>query len=350
MKQSTELRIGINGFGRIGRAIARILASRGHHKIVHVNDLNPDLDNLLYLFKYDTTYGRLKHEIRRSENGFIVNGMPVQVTRHKGIAEVNWADSGCDLVIEATGVGQNEKDARLLTTQGMPVIVTHACPTADYTVVFGVTDAGFDPSRHKLVSTSICDANACAPVLKVLNDNFGVKSGFITTLHPWLSYQNLMDGPSKSQANPDATYSHYVLGRSSVGSLIPKTTTVVSACERVLPELKGLIQCFSYRVPTPVVSTADLSITVERETSVEDIVRAFKAASMRQEIPHVYRLTDEPLISVDYLKDEHSAIVDMRWIMVNQGHQVKMVLWYDNEWGYSSRVVDTIDLVARRSQ
>lgn len=350
MTQSTELRIGINGFGRIGRAIARILVSKGHHKIVHINDLNPDIDNLVYLFKYDTTYGRFKHEVTKTETGISLNGVPVLVTRQKLISDVNWDENGVDLVIEATGVGQNEINARHLTAKGMPVIVTHACPTADYTLVFGVTDADFDPAKHKLISTSICDANACAPVLRVLHDNFGVKSGFITTLHPWLSYQNLTDGPSKSQANPDATYSHYALGRSSVGSLIPKTTTVVAACERVLPELKGLLQCFSYRVPTPVVSTADLSLTVESQTSVEEITRAFKTASLKQEIPTVFRLTDEPLISVDYLKDEHSAIVDLRWIMVNQGHQVKMVLWYDNEWGYSSRVVDTVDLIARRTR
>lgn len=347
MRDPVRLKVGINGFGRIGRAIARILALSGRHQVVHINDLNPDVDNLLYLFRYDTIYGRFEKDVHRHELGLAVDGHPVSISHERSIADVRWRELGCDIVIEATGVAQNELNARQLTAQGMPVLVTHACPTADYTVVFGVTDAGFDLTKHKLISTSICDANACAPVLRVLHDAFGIRSGFITTLHPWLSYQNLMDGPSKSQANPDATYSHYALGRSSVGSLIPKTTTVVKATERVLPELQGVLQCFSYRVPTPVVSTADLSLTLEREATVESVFEAFVAAGAKQQVPGVFRLTDEPLISVDYQRDPHSAIVDRRWLMVNQGHQLKVVLWYDNEWGYSSRVVDTIDLVAR---
>ena len=347
MSEPVRLKVGINGFGRIGRAIARILTLSERHQVVHINDLNPDVDNLLYLFRYDTTYGRFERDLHIHALGFAVDGRPVSISHERSIDDVAWVDAGCDVVIEASGVAQNEVKARVLTDRGMSVIVTHACPTADYTVVFGVTDTGFDPFKHKLISSSICDANACAPVLRVLHDTFGIRSGFITTLHPWLSYQNLMDGPSKSQANPDATYSHYALGRSSVGSLIPKTTTVVKATERVLPELQGVLQCFSYRVPTPVVSTADLSLTLEREATVESVFEAFVAAGAKQQISGVFRLTDEPLISVDYQQDPHSAIVDRRWLMVNQGHQLKVVLWYDNEWGYSSRVVDIIDLVAR---
>jgi glyceraldehyde 3-phosphate dehydrogenase len=227
------------------------------------------------------------------------------------------------------------------------VLVTHTCPSADFTLVFGATESAFDPARHRVVSTSICDAAAAAPVLKTLNDAFGIEYGFVTTLHPWLAYQNLMDGPSRSQAFPGHVYSHYALGRASVGALIPKPTTVVSACERVVPEVRGKLKCMSYRVPTPCVSSADLSLQLRASTTEHDVLEAFRALSASQGDRQVVRITDEPLVSVDYLGDPHSCIIDTRWLMLNEGRQLKVVLWYDNEWGYSSRVVDALDLTAR---
>ena len=226
------------------------------------------------------------------------------------------------------------------------MVVTHTCPSADFTLVFGATERAFDPARHKVISTSICDASAAAPVLKVLHEAFGLEYGFITTLHPWLSYQNLMDGPARSQSYPGATYSHYPLGRASVGALIPKPTTVVAACERIVPELAGVLKCMSYRVPTPCVSSADLSLHLERPATEEAVLAAFRALRASQGARPVVRITDEPLISVDYLGDEHSCIIDTRWLMLNRERQLKVVLWYDNEWGYSSRVVDALDLIA----
>lgn len=343
-----QLRVGINGFGRIGRAVARIMLERKQHQIVHINDLNTDASNLSYLLKYDTTYGRLGEEVSSRDNALVIGGKEILLTHQKDISDVDWAKSGVDIVIEATGVSQNEVSARKLTEKNMPVLVTNAAPTADFTLMFGVTDTEFDPAKHKLVSTSICDANACAPVLKILNDDFGIAHGFVTTLHPWLAYQNLTDGPARSQAYPGATYSHYPLGRSSIGTLIPKPTTVISACERVLPELKGKMKCFSYRVPTPVVSTADLTLTLKKPATTQQLLSSLQKAKARQENPHVFRLTDEPLVSVDYLKDDHAVIVDTRWLMSHEGNTVKLVLWYDNEWGYSSRVVDGVDLIAKR--
>jgi len=348
MKRS-GLKVGINGFGRIGRAVTRILLERGVHEITHINDLNTDLANMAYLLKYDTTYGRLPGEFTAGDGKMSLAGQVVNVTHQKNIADVDWKKSGVDVVIEATGVLQNEKDARkIVEREDLRVLVTHACPSADFTLMFGVNDHEFDPRKQKVVSTSICDANACAPVLKALDDHFGISSGFITTLHPWLSYQSLTDGPSRSQAYPGATYSHYPLGRSSIGSLIPKPTTVVSACERVLPEMKGKLQCFSYRVPTPVVSSADLTLTLSKPFTRDEVIQVFKKAQQKVQVASVFRITDEPLISVDYEKDEHSAIVDTRWIMENHGNQIKLVLWYDNEWGYSSRVVDSVELISRR--
>jgi glyceraldehyde 3-phosphate dehydrogenase len=347
MRPSTDLRVGINGFGRIGRAVARILLARRRHRIVHVNDLNPDVQNLAYLMKYDTTYGRLPDAVVADGDAIAVGDQRFRVSHVADLAEVDWRGSEVDVVIEATGVSKNEHQAAAVAGR-VPggVLVTHTCPSADFTLVFGATEQQFEPARHKVVSTSICDAIAAAPVLKALLEAFGLESGFITTLHPWLSYQNLMDGPARSQAYPGATYSHYPLGRASVGALIPKPTTVVSACERIVPGVAGLLKCMSYRVPTACVSSADLSLQLERPATEEAVLEVFRALAASQHGRQVVRITDEPLISVDYLGDEHSCIIDTRWLMLNRGRQLKVVLWYDNEWGYASRVADAVDVIA----
>ncbi|HUP92441.1 MAG TPA: glyceraldehyde 3-phosphate dehydrogenase NAD-binding domain-containing protein [Solimonas sp.] len=339
-----KLNIGINGFGRIGRAVARILLERGEHRIVLINDLNTDKSNLAYLLGYDTTYGRLAAPVKASAEGLTIGDASVRVTHHASIADVPWKASGVDIVIESTGVSDNEKNARAISGS-VPVLITNAAPSADFTLVFGATERQLDPSKHRVVSTSICDAIAAAPVLKALDEAFGVGSGFITTLHPWLSYQNLMDGPARSQAYPGATYSHYPLGRSSVGTLIPKPTTVVSACERILPQLAGRLKCMSYRVPTSCVSSGDMSLHLEKDTTEREVLEVLHALRATQQGRSVVRICDEPLVSVDFLKDAHSCIIDTRWLMLNRKRELKIVLWYDNEWGYSSRVVDAIDLM-----
>jgi len=338
------LRVGVNGFGRIGRAVVRHLLNQNKHQIVHINDLNPDRQNLKYLLQYDSSYGRLNQEIGINEEGLILKNQTVSVSAVEEIEKVPWKDRGVDVIVEATGVNRNSEEAKNFLQNGIRVVITAISPAADYTLVFGVNEEGFDPHKHKFVSTSICDANACAPILKYLNQTFGIEHGFITTLHPWLSYQNLMDGPSRSQSYPGATYSHYPLGRSSIGTLIPKPTTVVSACEIVVPELANVLKCFSYRVPTNVVSTADLSLCMKKnvtETQVIEAIKVFQAGKSS-----FIDICYEPLISVDYISSRHSCIVDSRWIMVTGGNFLKLVLWYDNEWGYSARVVDTLDLIS----
>ncbi|MCW5800907.1 MAG: aldehyde dehydrogenase [Deltaproteobacteria bacterium] len=340
------LRIGINGFGRIGRAVTRILLDGQRHRLVHINDINPDPANLAYLLKYDTIYGRIDRRIEGTPEGLVIDDATIRVSHVPALGEVDWKASEVDVVIEASGVSLNEQHARRIADELAPVIVTHAAPSADYTLVFGATERGFDPRIHRVVSTSICDAIAAAPVLKTLHDAFGVEFGFITTLHPWLSYQNLMDGPARSQAYPGTTYSHYPLGRASVGALIPKPTTVVSACERIVPELAGRLKCMSYRVPTPCVSSGDMTLHLERDATEATVLDALRALETTQHGRQVVRITDEPLISVDFLKDPHSCIIDTRWLMLNRGRQLKIVLWYDNEWGYSSRVADAVDRFA----
>jgi len=339
-----NLRIGVNGFGRIGRALTRILLQRGRHRVVHINDLNADNANLAYLLKYDTTYGRLAGQVTATDEAIRIDDREIRVSHRPDISEVDWSDA--DVVIECTGVTRNEQHARAVVDAGKPVFVTNAAPSADFTLVFGATEGKFDKAKHRVVSTSICDAAAAAPVLKTLHEAFGVDYGFITTLHPLLSYQNLMDGPARSQAYPGAIYSHYPLGRSSVGALIPKPTTVVGACERVVPVLAGVLKCMSYRVPTSCVSSADMSLHLEKSTTEQEVIARLEALRASQAGREVVRITDEPLVSVDYLGDPHSCIIDTRWLMLNRGKQLKIVLWYDNEWGYTSRVADALDLVA----
>ncbi|MBX3154703.1 MAG: aldehyde dehydrogenase [Deltaproteobacteria bacterium] len=339
----SELRVGLNGFGRIGRAITRILLQRRGHRLVHVNDINQDTANLAYLLKYDTTYGRLSENVTGSEDTLTIDDQRIRVTHHADLSEVDWRD--VDVVIEATGVSRNEQQAQSVAARVGTVLVTHACPSADFTLVFGATETQFDPKKHRVVSTSICDAIAIAPVVKALREAFGIECGFVTTLHPWLSYQNLMDGPARSQAYPGNVYSHYPLGRASIGALIPKPTTVVSACERILPEIAGKLRCMSYRVPTPCVSSADMSLHLEASATEAQVLERLEALRASQGARKVVRITDEPLVSVDYLGDDHSCIIDTRWLMLNGGRQLKVVLWYDNEWGYSSRVVDALDLL-----
>ncbi len=342
-----RLRVGINGFGRIGRIVARILLEQREHDLVHINDLNPDSANLAYLLKYDSTYGRLPDVIAAESKGIRIDENWVSVSHQEAIDAVDWKTNGVDVVIEATGVKQNEELSRNLTKKGISVIVTNSSSIADFILLFGVNESKFRPQEHKLLCTSICDVNACAPVLNVLDRAFGVAGGFITSLHPWLSYQNLMDGSSRSQSYPGQVYSHYPLGRSSIGTLIPKPTTLVSALEKVMPHLSGRLQCLSYRVPTQTVTSADMTIEFSRDVTEKQILEAMDVALQDKNLRRVLRVSDEPLISVDYQADPHSVIFDTRWLMVNRGRLVKLVLWYDNEWGYSSRVADAIDLIAQ---
>ncbi len=226
------------------------------------------------------------------------------------------------------------------------LLITDAAPSADSTLVFGATETRFVPGSPCLVATSICDAIAAAPVLKALHPSFSVDFGFITTLHPSLTYRpawtarrgrRRIRGPCTRTISP---------GRASVGALIPKPTTVVAACERIVPELAGRLKCMSFRVPTACVSSGDMTLHLERDVTEKDVLGALEELRRSQSSRNVVRITDEPLVSVDYLKEEYSCIIDTRWLMLNQRRQLKVVLWYDNEWGYSSRVADAIDLFA----
>jgi glyceraldehyde 3-phosphate dehydrogenase len=346
------IRIGINGLGRIGRAIIRSNSLNPRFEVVAVNDINPDIGNIAYQLNYDTTYGQLadKYEV---SGGNLANGFcNMAVSHERHIDDVPWEKSGAEIVIDASGVFDNVIRAReLLARQAIShVVVTHSPDNVDFTMVLGANHELFDVSKHRLVSSSICDATALAPVLKCVEENFGIREGYITTLHPWLNYQNLSDGPASSWSHPGEIYHHYSLGRASIGNMIPKPTSAITATCKVMQNLsEGQIGSFSYRTPTAIVGSADITLVTERETTPSEVIGKFEEVALNQRWKIIQNNLD-PLVSLDFLKSEYSAIVDHRWTGVIGGNLLKLVLWYDNEWGYSTRVVDQVAYISEQKQ
>lgn len=340
------MRVALNGFGRIGRAICRINEQKKQFELVAINDINPDIENMAYLLRYDSTYGRFDGTVAvDAPDHLIVNGRRIRVFHAPELLTLPWEDLGVDTVIDATGVHTNVLAAPQLVARGVKkVVVTHSPREVDNTIVLGANEETYDPKTHHVVSSSICDAVAVAPVLKQLHQAIGVEHGHLTTLHPWLAYQNLLDGPSMSWAVPGSIYSHYSIGRASPGSLIPKPTSAVEATERVLPELAGAMQCMSFRIPTQTVGAANLYLTLKRRTTLAEVTELFEALEARQAWPILHN-SREPLVSVDFAGETHSATIDHRWTSLAGDRQLFLVLWYDNEWGYSSRVVDLVRLL-----
>ena len=340
------VRIGLNGFGRIGRVFTRIALEQRDVEIVVINELDEDVANLAYLLKYDSLYGRLDGDVVADGKTLVAQGRRVPVLSQRDIRDVRWEDHGVDVVIEATGVSANADAAHEMVSAGRvsKVVVTNAHKRVDTTIVVGVNDHLYDGARHHVVSSSICDANAVAPLLHRVDQAWGVEAAFITTLHPWLSYQNLLDGPISSVASPGHAWRDYSLGRASVINLIPKDTTAGNATCAVLPQLAGVIEAISFRVPTHIVSASDLAIKLRKRTSVEEVNERFAEAARQR--PNVMTLEREALVSSDYIRTRQSCIVDARRTRVIDGQFLKMVTWYDNEWGYSNRVLDVARLVA----
>ena len=342
------IKVGINGFGRIGRAIFRANASKEVLKIVAINDVNPDPGNIAYTLNYDTLYGRLDQPYKADGNViYSESGDKIAITHEPNIDEVDWAKYDVDYVIDSSGVHTNVVKAQALVESGAVkrVFVTHSPEDVDFTMVLGANEDQLDLDKHKVISTSICDATALAPVLKTMQSEFGLQNGYVTTLHPWLNYQNLMDGPSSSWSVPGEIYHHYALGRSALGNMIPKPTSAVTATCRVVDGLtEEKLGSFSYRTPTAIVGSADVTLNLEKKTDREEIVSIFENMENTQTLDIIHN-NMEPLVSLDFIKAKYSAVVDHRWTDVINGTMVKLVLWYDNEWGYSSRVVDQVKYV-----
>ena len=340
------MRLGINGLGRIGRAIYRRCIAIPDIDICVINEANPDIGNIAYTLNYDTIYGPLSRAVV-AKNGYLQTDdqKKISVVNYSKISEVPWSDFDVDFVIEATGLRSNVVDAHQLIEKKLArkVFITHAPgDDVDFTMVLGCNEQELDVEKHNVIATSICDATAIAPVLELLDNAIGITSGHVTTLHPWLNYQNLMDGASSSWSVPGEIYHHYALGRSVVGNLIPKPTSAITATAQVLSRIKeDSIGSFSYRTPTAIVGSADLTLTLSEDSSVDKITKIFHKFIENQNWD-ILKVMSDPLVSLDFVNDRHSAIVDGRWSSVVNGNLLKLVLWYDNEAGYSMRVLDQI--------
>lgn len=327
------LKVGINGFGRIGRLVMRISLDR-NFKVVAVNDL-VESATLAHLLKYDSTYGILGAETRAAEQGLVVGGNPVRVFAERDPGQIPWKDAGVELVIEATGRFRSRKSVSAhLAAGARKVLITAPAEEVDVTVVLGVNEEQYQPDKHFLISNASCTTNALAPVVKVLHREFGIKKGLMNTTHAYTNDQQLLD-----LAHPDLRRA-----RAAAVSIIPTSTGAAQTVGLVIPELKGKIDGFAIRVPTVTVSLVDFVAELEKEATAAAINEAFKKESAESA---VLAFSDEPLVSSDYRGNPYSATVDGLSTMVVGGNLARVIAWYDNEWGYASRVVDMIEMIAR---
>ncbi|HEX5542756.1 MAG TPA: type I glyceraldehyde-3-phosphate dehydrogenase [Micromonospora sp.] len=328
------IRVGINGFGRIGRNFFRaVLASDADIEVVGANDLT-DNATLAHLLKYDSILGRLPQEVKATADEITVGGHSVKVFAERDPAKLPWGDLGVDVVIESTGFFTDAAKARAHIEAGAKkVIISAPAKNEDVTVVMGVNQDEYDPARHTIISNASCTTNCLAPLAKVLNDTFGVERGLMTTIHAYTADQNLQDGPHKDLRR----------ARAAALNIVPTSTGAAKAIGLVLPELKGKLDGYALRVPVPTGSATDLTVTLSRSTSVEEVNAAFRAAA-EGPLQGILTYTEDPIVSTDIVTDPASCIYDAPLTKVI-GDQVKVVGWYDNEWGYSNRLVDLVKLV-----
>ena len=331
------VKVGINGFGRIGRNIMRAAMKHKDIDFVAVNDLT-NAATLAHLLKYDSVIGNLDAEVKASADGITVNGDEFKVLAIKDPAQLPWKDLGVDVVFESTGLfTDRDGAAKHLTAGAKKVIITAPAKKPDVTVVLGVNEGNYDPARHQIISNASCTTNCLAPVAKVLHESFGIKKGWMTTVHSYTNDQQLLDLPHKDLRR----------ARAAALSMIPTTTGAASAMGEVMPALKGRLDGFSMRVPTPNVSVVDLSAVLEKPTTGEAVNAALRAAA-NGPLKGILAISDDPLVSIDFKGNPNSSIVDSAYTKVMDGDFVKVVSWYDNEWGYSNRCVDLLELLVKK--
>ena len=331
-------RVGINGFGRIGRQSLKALIERAPEvEVVAVNDLVDTQMNAL-LFKHDSTYGAYPGDVGHTADAIIVDGREIKVLKEKDPAALPWGDLGVDIVVESTGIFTTAEKARVhLDAGAKKVIISAPAKGEDITIVLGVNDEKYDPTTHHIISNASCTTNCLAPVAKVVHDLLGIQRGLMNTIHSYTNDQRILDVAHKDPRR----------ARSAGQNIIPTTTGAAKALALVIPDLKGRFDGFSLRVPTPTVSVVDFTAEVGRETSVEELNQAFRTAETGP-MKGILGVSDEPLVSTDFKGDERSSIVDSESTMVIGGTMVKVIAWYDNEWGYSCRVADLVAHVAAR--
>ena len=331
------VKVGINGFGRIGRNVVRAALHRDDIEFVAVNDLT-DTKTLAHLLKYDSVLGTLPVEIHKEEDAILVGGKRIKVFATKDPAQLDWSSVGAEIVVESTGRFTDAKEAsKHLRGSVKKVIISAPASNEDVTLVLGVNDAAYDPAKHNIISNASCTTNCLAPVVKVLHGTVGILKGSMTTIHSYTNDQNVLDFPHKDLRR----------ARAAALNMIPTTTGAAKAIGLVMPELKGKLDGYSMRVPTPDVSVVDLVAITSRPTTAEEVNNAFKAAAAGP-MKGILAYTEDPVVSTDMLHNSNSSIVDGQMTKVLDGNLLKVISWYDNEWGYSCRVVDLIAFLTQK--
>jgi glyceraldehyde 3-phosphate dehydrogenase len=331
------IRVGINGFGRIGRNLLRCSMADKEIDFVAVNDVT-DTKTLAHLLKYDSVLGNLEEKVTAKENSIVVGGDELRVLSERDPGKLPWKDLGADIVVESTGLFTARPDAaKHLDAGAKKVLISAPAKKPDVTICLGVNTEMYDPAKHHVISNASCTTNCLAPVAKVLHSKFGIVRGYMTTIHSYTNDQKLLDLPHKDLRR----------ARAAALSMIPTTTGAATAVGEVLPDLKGKLDGISIRVPTPNVSVVDLVVELSRKTTEQEINDAFKDAAATY-LKGILDYTEEELVSIDFRKNPHSSIVDGPYTAVMDGNFVKILSWYDNEWGYSCRLRDLIKMVASK--
>ena len=335
-----SIKVAINGFGRIGRNAFKIAQKNLNEgiEIVAINDLT-DVETIAHLLKYDSCFGKFDGTVEVKDGHLVVNGKTINVTSERDPKNLPWKELGIDVVLECTGIFRKREQASLhLEAGAKKVIISAPAVDEDVTIVLGVNEGDYKPAEHNIISNASCTTNCLAPFAKVIDDNFGIVKGLMTTVHAYTNDQNILDLPHKDLRR----------ARAAAESIIPTTTGAAKAVGSVLPNLKGKLNGFALRVPTPTVSVTDIVFEVSKNTTKEEVNAALKAASESAQMKGILGYSEEPLVSIDYRGDERSSIVDALSTMVMDGNMVKVVSWYDNEWGYSCRIVDLVNYIVER--
>jgi glyceraldehyde 3-phosphate dehydrogenase len=331
------VKVGINGFGRIGRNIMRAAMGNRNIDFVAVNDLT-SAATLAHLLKYDSVLGNLEADVKATGDGITVDGEEFKVLSVRDPAQLPWKDLGVDVVFESTGLfTDREPAAKHLTAGAKKVIITAPAKKPDITVVLGVNDEKYDPKAHHIVSNASCTTNCLAPMAKVIHERFGIRKGWMTTVHSYTNDQNLLDLPHKDLRR----------ARAAGLSIVPTSTGAAVAVGEVLPDLKGRLDGFAMRVPTPNVSVVDLNVLVDKKTSRDEVNAVFDECA-RGPLKNILAVSHDELVSIDFRGNSNSSIIDAPYTKVMDGDFLKCVSWYDNEWGYSSRCVDLLLAIAKK--
>jgi glyceraldehyde 3-phosphate dehydrogenase len=331
-------RVGINGFGRIGRQVLKVMKEKypKEFDVVAFNDLG-DLQTMAHLFRYDSNYGIYDGTVEVKEDGLVIAGDFVKALSQPDPSKLPWKDLGVEIVIEGTGRFRSREDAaQHLDAGAQKVIITAPAKKPDLTVVLGVNDERYDPKEHHIISNASCTTNCLAPAAKVLQDNFGIVKGLMTTIHAYTNDQRILDLPHKDLRR----------ARAAALNIIPTTTGAAKALAMVIPELEGKFDGFAMRVPTPTVSVVDMVVTLERGTTTQELHEAYRTAA-NGPMEGILGFSEEPLVSMDYKMDPRSSVIDAQFTFVLESDMAKVLTWYDNEWGYSVRTADLAALIAK---